>query len=100
MTKSRSLVEIISPARRPFSPLSTRLIERLACFMTMSCCTISSSSASRKFASFGAPTLVYSLRKLRSVGTVPCAAASARKSERCRQVGSAWSGSELSVEAT
>ena len=101
ITKSMSLVTIICPLSRllPLSP-PTREIHRLAALTAIICCTISSSSASRKFASFGAPTLVYSLRKLRSVGTVPCAAASARKSERCRRIGSAWSGSELSVEAT
>ena len=88
MTKSRSLVEIFSPASRPFSPLSTRLVLRLACFMTMSCCTISSSSASRKLASFVASSDVYSLRKLRSVGTGTCACTSERNSDRCRWAGS------------
>ena len=87
MTKSRSLVEIIWPSRRPFS-CSTRETEREACFMTISCCTISSSSASRKPASLLASSDVYSLRNERSVGTGACARTSDRKSARCRCAGS------------
>jgi hypothetical protein len=87
MTKSMSLVEIICPSSR-FLSLPTRLTDRLAALTAIICCTISSSSASRKLASLAASSDVYSLRKLRSVGTAACARTSARKSARWRCAGS------------
>src|SRR6266702_803785 len=87
MTKSISLVEIICPSRRFFS-VPTRLTDLLAALTAIICCTISSSSASRKLASLAASSDVYSLRKLRSVGTAACARTSATNSARWRWAGS------------
>jgi hypothetical protein len=81
MTKSISLVDIICPSSR-FCSVPTRLTDLLAALTAIICCTISSSSASRKLASLAASSDVYSLRKLRSVGTAACARTSATNSAR------------------
>jgi len=64
----RSLVVIVVPSNNPFS-LPTRLTLLVATFIAIICCTMLSSSASKKFANFFASRLVYSFKKLLSVGT-------------------------------